>query len=254
MEKIGETIEQWEREARDYEKMCKKALDQEIKIGVLACLAPKKVSEHLFLFADNLQTYADARKVVFEFLDAHKAQHAAGAAVPMDVDALTQKGGKGKDGKGGKGRKHGSPDNNSGKANKVPRTSWVCGKTGHKSSECWYKDKKGKNGGKGKKGGKAKGKGKTKGSLFRRKEHFFCQLSPLTSFREVISKFGGGCRKRWIGRCTASKQQCRRWNGVWRASTHNEKHATEATRRSRTRPVMESENRASAGVPFQTGA
>eukprot|EP00971_Amphidinium_carterae_P099608 1970046-Amphidinium_carterae.1 len=42
---------------------------------------------------------------------------------------------------------------------------WVCGKTGHKSSECWYKDKKGKEGGKGKKGGDAKGKGKAANSL-----------------------------------------------------------------------------------------
>eukprot|EP00971_Amphidinium_carterae_P066360 1314227-Amphidinium_carterae.1 len=35
MEKLGQTIEQWEREVRDYENMCKKALDEEIKIGVL---------------------------------------------------------------------------------------------------------------------------------------------------------------------------------------------------------------------------
>eukprot|EP00971_Amphidinium_carterae_P050014 985754-Amphidinium_carterae.1 len=73
--------------------MYKKALDEEIKIGVLSYLAPKKVSEHLFLSADRLQTYADACKVVFEFLDAHRAQ-AASAAEPMDVDALTGKGGK----------------------------------------------------------------------------------------------------------------------------------------------------------------
>eukprot|EP00971_Amphidinium_carterae_P035511 699254-Amphidinium_carterae.1 len=77
--------------------MYKKNLDEEIRIGVLAYLAPEKVSEHLFLFADKLQTYADARKVVFEFLDAQRAQTAS-AVVPMDVDGLT-KGGKGKDGK-----------------------------------------------------------------------------------------------------------------------------------------------------------
>eukprot|EP00971_Amphidinium_carterae_P038278 752321-Amphidinium_carterae.1 len=83
MEKLGETIEQWEREVRYYEKVCKTALDEEIKIGVLAYLASDKVSEHPFLFADKLQSYADARKVVFEFLDAHRAQHAAFAAAPM---------------------------------------------------------------------------------------------------------------------------------------------------------------------------
>eukprot|EP00971_Amphidinium_carterae_P195274 3874958-Amphidinium_carterae.1 len=93
MEKLGERIEHWEREVRDYERVCKKALDEEIKIGVLACLAPDK-------------SYVDARKVVFD-LDAHRAHHAAGAAVPMDVDALTQKGGKGKDGKG---RKYGGQE------------------------------------------------------------------------------------------------------------------------------------------------
>eukprot|EP00971_Amphidinium_carterae_P214593 4258426-Amphidinium_carterae.1 len=99
MEKLGETIEQWEKEVRDYEKVYKKTLDEEIKIGALA---PDKVSEHLFLFAEKLQSYADARKVVFEFLDAQvaaqRAQQAAGV-VPLDIDGLG-KGGKGKDGKG----------------------------------------------------------------------------------------------------------------------------------------------------------
>eukprot|EP00971_Amphidinium_carterae_P346118 6487403-Amphidinium_carterae.4 len=101
MEKLGETIEQWEREVRDYAKMYKKALDEEIKIGVLAYLAPEKVSEHLFLFANKLQTYADARK----------------------------KGGKGKDGEG---RKHGGPETGKGK-DKFAGECWVCGKTGHKT-------------------------------------------------------------------------------------------------------------------------
>eukprot|EP00971_Amphidinium_carterae_P204269 4053404-Amphidinium_carterae.1 len=85
MEKLGETIEPWEREVRDYERVYKRGLDEEIKIGVLACLAPEKVSEHLFLFAGKLQAFADARKVVFEFIDAHGAQHATSAAVPIDV-------------------------------------------------------------------------------------------------------------------------------------------------------------------------
>eukprot|EP00971_Amphidinium_carterae_P349190 6490890-Amphidinium_carterae.1 len=44
MEKLGETIEQWEREVRDYARVCKKALDEEIKIGVLAYLAPDKAA------------------------------------------------------------------------------------------------------------------------------------------------------------------------------------------------------------------
>eukprot|EP00971_Amphidinium_carterae_P033847 666603-Amphidinium_carterae.1 len=42
MEKVVETIEQWEREVCDYERVRKKALDEEIKIGVLAYLAPDK--------------------------------------------------------------------------------------------------------------------------------------------------------------------------------------------------------------------
>eukprot|EP00971_Amphidinium_carterae_P182163 3615149-Amphidinium_carterae.1 len=62
MEKLGETIEQREREVRDYERVYKKALDEEIKIGVLTYLAPDKVSEHLSLFADKLQSYADAHR------------------------------------------------------------------------------------------------------------------------------------------------------------------------------------------------
>eukprot|EP00971_Amphidinium_carterae_P159999 3172131-Amphidinium_carterae.1 len=82
----------------------------------------------------------------------------------MDVDALTQKGGKGKDGKGRKyggqeGRKYGSREGNRGKE-KFAGECWICGKAGHKSSECGYKDKKGQDGGKGGKKGKAKGKEK----------------------------------------------------------------------------------------------
>eukprot|EP00971_Amphidinium_carterae_P196955 3909089-Amphidinium_carterae.1 len=63
-------------------------------------------------------------------------------------------------------RKHGRPEA-SGKANKEKFAGecCVCGKTGHKSSECRHKDKKGKEGGKGKKGRKAKGKGKAANSL-----------------------------------------------------------------------------------------
>eukprot|EP00971_Amphidinium_carterae_P314443 6250268-Amphidinium_carterae.2 len=76
----------------------------------------------------------------------------------MDVDGLT-KGGKGKDGKG---RKHGNPDANKTAKDKFAGECWICGKAGHKSSECWHKDKKGKDGGKGTKKGKFKERGKEK--------------------------------------------------------------------------------------------
>eukprot|EP00971_Amphidinium_carterae_P200162 3972340-Amphidinium_carterae.1 len=89
-----------EKLVRDYKKVCKRALDEEIKIGVLAYLAPGKVSEHLFLFVDKLLAYAEAHKAAIELINAHRTQYAAGAAFPMDLDALNQKGGKGKDGKG----------------------------------------------------------------------------------------------------------------------------------------------------------
>eukprot|EP00971_Amphidinium_carterae_P350480 6491569-Amphidinium_carterae.4 len=147
--------------------MYKKALDEEIKIGVLAYLAPEKVSEHPFPSADKLQTYADARKVVFEFLDAQGAAcRRCGCAHGRRRPHCDT--GKGGNGKGGKGRKHGSPDANNGNKTgkeKFAGECWVCGKTGHISSECWYKDKKGKDGGKGAKKGKGKGKGKATGSL-----------------------------------------------------------------------------------------
>eukprot|EP00971_Amphidinium_carterae_P113024 2238726-Amphidinium_carterae.1 len=69
----------------------------------------------------------------------------------MDIDGLT-KGGKGKDGKGRKhggqeSRKHGNPDANKTAKDKFAGECWICGKAGHRSSECWYKDKKGKDGG-----------------------------------------------------------------------------------------------------------
>eukprot|EP00971_Amphidinium_carterae_P201841 4005103-Amphidinium_carterae.1 len=101
----------------------------------------KRVSEHLFLFADKLQAYADARKVVFEFIDARRAQCAAGAAVPMDVDALSQKSDKGKDGKG---RKHDQEANKDKSREKFAGECWICGKTGHKSRELAQGKGKGK--------------------------------------------------------------------------------------------------------------
>eukprot|EP00971_Amphidinium_carterae_P109182 2161928-Amphidinium_carterae.1 len=80
----------------------------------------------------------------------------------MDVDALTGKDGNGKDGKGGKGRKHGSPDANGNKTvkEKFVGECWVCGKTGHRSSECCTKTRKERTVEKERKEGKQRGKEK----------------------------------------------------------------------------------------------
>ena len=79
---------------------------------------------------------------------------------PMGVDSITWKGGK--DAKGNsKGKGKGKPQQND--SAKETRECWICGKAGHLSSACWYKDsdKDGGSGGgnskmKDKKGGKHK--------------------------------------------------------------------------------------------------
>eukprot|EP00971_Amphidinium_carterae_P136478 2704191-Amphidinium_carterae.2 len=69
----------------------------------------------------------------------------------MDVDALSQKGGKGKDGKSCKHNQEASKDKDKENSFKFAGKYWIRGKTGRKPSECWHKEKvKGKDG----KGGK----------------------------------------------------------------------------------------------------
>eukprot|EP00971_Amphidinium_carterae_P260085 5160113-Amphidinium_carterae.1 len=68
----------------------------------------------------------DAREVVFEFIDAHRAQYAASTAVRMDVDDLTQNGGKGQNGKGN--RKHGQDSSKIRAKRSLPENAGSVGK------------------------------------------------------------------------------------------------------------------------------
>ena len=170
-EKIEETmaaIETWERQVKEYEKAFKKPLDEEIRIGVITFLAPDKVEEHLHLHADKYNTYADARKVVEDYVEAHikEDERDDGGTKPMDIDVLEKrlhalekgKGGKGKakgkgkptkgkgkgkkgDGKGkfkGKGKSAGGGVANNGGNGAIEGYCGSCGKWGHAQRDCWW--------------------------------------------------------------------------------------------------------------------
>eukprot|EP00971_Amphidinium_carterae_P052216 1027963-Amphidinium_carterae.1 len=69
-----DVLEAWEREVKEYERTFQKPVDEDIRIGVLTHLAPEKVAEHLYLYSDTVRTYADARKVVVDYVEAMRSR------------------------------------------------------------------------------------------------------------------------------------------------------------------------------------
>eukprot|EP00971_Amphidinium_carterae_P032509 640280-Amphidinium_carterae.2 len=51
-----EALEKWEREVKEYERCFQKEFDEDVKIGVLSFLAPEKVADHLYMYADSVKT------------------------------------------------------------------------------------------------------------------------------------------------------------------------------------------------------
>ena len=166
-------IQQWETAVREFEQRTRKTIDEELKIAVLTEMMPGDLRQHLQLNARSILTYAVARKEIAMYLETKNAPGTAAGtmdqAVPMDVGALWAKGGKSKKGENkgkgkgakgptvpagkgkGKGKDQGGGGSKgaqsqtgkpSGKNNPVSKKKfdgkcWHCGKTGHKSSECW---------------------------------------------------------------------------------------------------------------------
>ena len=126
-----ERVETWERKVTAWEARSGEKMSDTLRIGVATLLLEDgPIKQHLLMNAERLKTWLVFRQ---ELVEIRRAQVAAGVA-PMDVGALTSKGG--------------------GKTQK-PRCE-KCGRIGHLAKDCWAKGGK-KGGGRGSSsdGGKA---------------------------------------------------------------------------------------------------
>ena len=173
------TLERWKEQIRRYERRKddsgqSRKLDADIKLSALEMMVPTDIENHLTLNKYRLKNFDEALKEVAYILEARTgsrlkepsvrspgASHGSGAQ-PMDVDALGYKGG-GKQGgrKGKEGGKQGGGKQGGGKAQAPAKFDGECNfchKYGHKSADCYAKQKEQAKG-KGRGGKDAKGRG-----------------------------------------------------------------------------------------------
>ena len=62
-----ETVEHRECDCREYEQRFSKALDEDVKIGVILALAPRKVQTHCHLNPPVLERYAQVGTMLSDF-------------------------------------------------------------------------------------------------------------------------------------------------------------------------------------------
>ena len=150
------SLERFERQVKHYNSATGRTLGDDVMAGIVIRQMGTEgaLAQHLILHAGRLDTYEKIRN---EIVDIKMAQQHL--ATPMEIGALMGKSGKGRGqakglrnpeekGKSGKGveRHHG------GKGDKQQQVvCYLCGKPGHKASECWSGTTKGK--GKGTKNG-----------------------------------------------------------------------------------------------------
>lgn len=99
--KLEETItavEKWETGIKEHETLFSKIIDEEVKTATMLSTAPSVVQEYASLNEDRIQTYAQARKLVIDYVEAQRDR----GVVPMDVDALHKRLALWEKGKGGK--------------------------------------------------------------------------------------------------------------------------------------------------------
>ena len=197
VEDIGNALQVWEKMVDRYDQRSslkgEPRLSEDLKCSAVEGMMPEDLEKHLQLNANRLQKYEEMKEEIQRYFETHTGKSiktsvketmaTSSGMAPMEVDALTRKGGRDKGGKGdvkcyvcGKlGHKAAdcwSNKSSSGKSSNADVTCYNCGKKGHRAADCWSrpsgsagdKGSKGKAKGKSKGGkGKAKGKGKDKG-------------------------------------------------------------------------------------------
>jgi hypothetical protein len=153
-------LKDWELQVSKWESMASDLLNDAVKRQVLQEQAPAAI--RLQIMMQGHDAYDRMHNAVLGYVvssrdwssQARAQQPKNYGSDPLDVDAITWKGGKDAKGKS-KGKGKGKPQQKD--SAKETRECWVCGKAGHLSSACWYKDsdKDGRSGG-------SKGKGKSK--------------------------------------------------------------------------------------------
>eukprot|EP00971_Amphidinium_carterae_P134722 2669718-Amphidinium_carterae.1 len=153
--KFLHALAQWERDIQEYEVAAHNVLPEEIKCAVIVDKSPEEVRTYLLIHCGEGTSYGVLRLKLEEYVQA--VQVTQNTTTPMDVDYVGKghkqwkgKTGKGKDGGKGKGKTNkgetskgdtrqkkgqekGSVPN--GKA-KFAGICYVCGKQGHRASEC----------------------------------------------------------------------------------------------------------------------
>ena len=155
-------LKDWELQVSKWESMASDLLNDAVKRQVLQEQAPAAI--RLQIMMQGHDAYDRMHNAVLGYVvssrdwssQARAQQPKNYGSDPLDVDAITWKGGKDAKGKS-KGKGKGKPQQKD--SAKETRECWVCGKAGHLSSACWHKDSD-KDGGSG--GSKGKGKSKMK--------------------------------------------------------------------------------------------
>ena len=130
-------FDQFEKELRQYHAITGKHIDEDTKSGVILGALAKSSNEkhrdlanHLVLNSYRLDSYNKMFVEIREILGTKKYMNQESV-----INAVSKtKGG----GKGGKGKKGGKSDSKGQITIKFAGECWVCGRPGHKQSECWY--------------------------------------------------------------------------------------------------------------------
>ncbi|CAE7029215.1 GIP [Symbiodinium sp. CCMP2592] len=165
-----ESLEKWEVLIRRYQDQAVDIVSSATKIAVFMKYAPAALRGALRTNASLMGSDCDrVKKFIRDWLQSgvtytsagdNVAPSTPGGLMPMDVGAIDYKGkgkGKGKEGKGKGGRAKEGKGKPSDSKGTFQGECGFCWKWGHKRSECWLRQQKGKKAGKG----KDKGKGKT---------------------------------------------------------------------------------------------
>ena len=140
------SLDGFERLLRQYQTATKKEIDDETKFSIILSSLSRNSSnqkhadlaEHLILNSHRLETYSEMKREIREILGTKKYLHK-----DVEVNAVGKGKGKSSKGKVGKGKAV------EGKVTvRFTGECFVCGKKGHKQSECWQRPSAGKPSGK----------------------------------------------------------------------------------------------------------